>query len=84
MICCSTECTKHPCCDFCKYTEHEEFDEPIANGKTIHITGGPIRCALHNDARHNDLAQSLGACNDFHCYRAKKPNKWIEVDLYDS
>ena len=80
MIQCNENCT--PCCDFCIHVIHEELGVYL-DGSNI-MYGGPISCKLHEDKRHQDIVQSLGACNDFYCINAQKPNKWIEVDICDS
>lgn len=62
MILCSIGCT--PCCDYCKYAIHEEWDDNSLG----HIVGGPIGCDLHKDQKHQDIAEGDGCCNDFHCF----------------
>lgn len=63
MILCDDNCV--PCCDFCLHAINDEWDE---NGG--HYVGGPIGCALHNDAEHQEIADWNGKCDDFHCIRA--------------
>lgn len=62
MVLCDKDCV--PCCDFCVYAIHDEWEE---NGK--HIVGGPIGCKKHLDKKHQDIAESCGSCDDFHCFR---------------
>lgn len=64
MIKCSVEC--EPCCDFCIYAIHEEFEshEEI-------VKGGPIGCRLHEDQEHQEIAEQRSYCDDFHCFLAK-------------
>ena len=65
MIKCNDDCC--PCCDFCIYAIHEEFE---MTGEII--TGGPIGCGLHKDDKHQDIAESCGCCDDFHCFLVKE------------
>ena len=64
MIKCSNDCI--PCCDFCIHAIQEKmpWDKDVA-------TGGPIGCKLHVDKEHQDIAESCGCCEDFHCFLAK-------------
>lgn len=64
MILCNDCC--EPCCDFCLHAIHEEF---TIDGELV--IGGPIACNIHNDEEHNDIAESCGYCDDFHCFKAK-------------
>ena len=64
MILCNHGCI--PCCDFCIYAIHEYF---TIDGK-MH-KGGPIGCSLHKDEEHQEIADSCGFCNDFHCFHVK-------------
>lgn len=59
-----------PCCDFCIYAVHEEFE---LNERVV--IGGPIGCNLHKDEKHQNIAEGCGYCDDFHCFRAEKINK---------
>lgn len=61
MIKCGDDCT--PCCDFCIHAIHEEFE---LNGQMT--MGGPIGCGLHKDEEHQDIAETCGYCDDFHCF----------------
>lgn len=65
MIKCSDDCM--PCCDFCIHAIHDEFE---LNGGTI--IGGPIGCSLHEDERHQEIAENCGFCDDFHCFIANQ------------
>ena len=62
MVLCSRQCT--PCCDFCAYVHAGDFDR---DGTT-----GPIGCNLHDDEEHQEIAESCGHCDDFHCFLAKE------------
>ena len=65
MVKCSENCT--PCCDFCIYVVHEiYYDEELGD-----IKGGPIRCDLHHDEKHDMICEFCGWCDDFHCFKAK-------------
>lgn len=64
MVKCSYDCI--PCCDFCIYAVHEEFED---NGKMIRC--GPVGCKKHPDKEHEDVAVGCGYCEDFHCFNAK-------------
>ena len=70
MIKCSKKCI--PCCDFCIYAIHDEWEE---NGKKI--TGGPIGCKKHTDEKYQIIAEDCGSCPDFHCFRANEDNQII-------
>lgn len=72
MIGCNKKCIELACCHFCIWAIKDE------------ITTEPIGCSLHEDARHQDLAISLGACNDFHCFGATKPERWLVIDVCDT
>ena len=61
MILCNNDC--EPCCDFCIYAIHDEFE---LNGHTE--IGGPIECKLHRDKEHQEIAEYCGYCDDFHCF----------------
>ena len=65
MVLCNKDCI--PCCDFCIYAIHDEWEE---NGKKI--TGGPIGCNEHPDQEHQTIAEGCGSCPDFHCFRVGK------------
>lgn len=67
MILCGDDCV--PCCDFCIYSVHGTLE---TDGTT-----GPIGCSLHLNAEHQEIADSCGHCEDFHCFRVKE-------DLTDS
>lgn len=64
MTLCNKDCI--PCCDFCVHVIHdtEEIDGKV-------VTFGPIDCNLHQDKMHQEIAESDGYCEDFHCFRAK-------------
>lgn len=62
MILCCDDCI--PCCDFCVYAACGALD---TDG-----TDGPIGCNLHPDAEHQEIADSCGHCEDFHCILAEK------------
>lgn len=66
VVYCSDDCKEFPCCDFCIWAKHEEWDE---DGR--HIFGGPIGCNLHLDEEHQEIADSCGCCEDYWCFRAK-------------
>ena len=70
MVKCNESCI--PCCDFCIYAVHEEFEDKELGG-TIH--GGPIHCEKHPDEEHDRICESCGFCDDFHCFRADKEEK---------
>ena len=77
MIGCSEECLRLACCDFCMYVHHEFFFDN--NGDIVR--GGPVGCGLHDDERHQDIAESCGHCSDFHCFRADEDNMVVkEID----
>ena len=45
------------------------------------VRGGPVGCGLHDDERHQDIAESCGCCPDFHCFRADEDNMVVkEID----
>lgn len=71
MIGCNERCIRLACCDFCIWCYHNN-------------EGEPTECSLHEDRRHQDLVLSSGACNDFHCFNANKPDRWIEIDVCDT
>lgn len=76
MILCNKRCI--PCCDFCLYAIHDEWDEYINYIKAPqHITGGPIGCTLHNDKKHQEIAKGCGSCDDFHCCNAEVKSWYI-------
>lgn len=60
MVLCKDGCT--PCCDFCIYV-HREYDEEG-------IMCSPDGCLLHEDKKHQELAERCSWCEDFHCFRA--------------
>ena len=70
MIKCSEACT--PCCDFCIYAVHEEFEDEELGGT---VYGGPIHCEKHHNEEHDKICKSYGFCDDFHCFRANKEQK---------
>ena len=74
MIGCSEECLRLACCDFCMYVHHEFFFDN--NGDIVR--GGPVGCGLHDDERHQDIAESCGHCPDFHCFRADEDNMVVK------
>ena len=77
MIGCSEECLRLACCDFCMYVHHEFFFDKDGDI----VRGGPVGCGLHNDERHQDIAESCGHCPDFHCFRADEDNMVVkEID----
>lgn len=81
MIGCSDECLRSPCCDFCSYSYHEIHSIEGVDGKQIIAHGGPIRCGLHDDERHQEIADGCGCCPDFHCFRADEDNMVVkEID----
>lgn len=65
VILCNEDCV--PCCDFCIYAIHEEWNDERGE----HHIGGPIGCRLHTDQEHQDIAEGCGYCDDYHCFRAK-------------
>ena len=80
MIGCNEQCIVNSCCDFCIWVHHKRLEI-----EGVFITTNPDFCTLHEDARHQDLVLSNGACNDFHCFNANKElNKWIEADICDT
>ena len=77
MIGCSEECLRLACCDFCIYVHHEFFFDKDGDI----VRGGPVGCGLHDDERHQDIAESCGHCPDFHCFRADEDNMVVkEID----
>ena len=62
MIKCCDDCI--PCCDFCIHAIHETF----INKNNEEIVSGPIKCNLHTDQKYQDIAESDGCCEDFHCF----------------
>jgi len=66
MVKCSENCT--PCCDFCIYAVHEIYYDEKFGGD---IKGGPIRCDLHHDKKHDMICEFCGWCDDFHCFKAE-------------
>ena len=77
MIVCSEECLRLACCDFCIYVHHEFFFDKDGDI----VRGGPVGCGLHDDERHQDIAESCGHCPDFHCFRANEDNMIVkEID----
>lgn len=76
MIGCSEECLRFACCDFCLYAYRKFF----FNNENI-VSGGPVRCGLHDDEHHQYIAESCGCCPDFHCFRANEYNMVVkEID----
>jgi len=76
MILCNKKCI--PCCDYCIYVIHDEWDEYVdywVNPK--HVVGGPIWCKLHQDKKHQEIVKSCGSCDDFHCCNAKEESWYI-------
>ena len=63
MVLCNKDCI--PCCDFCLYSIHEKI---LIDGKVTN--GAPVGCFKHLDIKHQEIAESCGYCNDFHCFRA--------------
>lgn len=63
MVLCSKGC--FPCCDFCLHVIYEEWDDEKG-----HHVGGPEKCSLHSDIEHQEIAESDGYCEDFHCHLA--------------
>ena len=77
MIGCSEECLRLACCDFCIYVHHEFFFDKDGDI----VRGGQVGCGLHDDERHQDIAESCGHCPDFHCFRADEDNMVVkEID----
>ena len=77
MIGCSEECLRLACCDFCMYVHHKFFFDKDGDI----VRGGPSGCGLHDDERHQDIAESCGHCSDFHCFRADEDNMVVkEID----
>lgn len=68
MKLCKHDCI--PCCDFCIYATHEEFEY---EGKII--KGGPDGCILHKDEEHQQIAFGCGYCPDFHCFRVDEEDE---------
>ena len=62
MITCGDDCVL--CCDFCIHVIHEKF----INNLGEEVTSCPIGCALHTDEEHQDIAETCGYCDDFHCF----------------
>lgn len=62
---CSEECS--PCCDYCKYVVHAEFE--VENNKVLDI---PIFCKLHLDKEHTRLVRRCSYCEDFWCMNAEE------------
>ena len=75
MIGCSEECLRLACCDFCIYVRYEFFFDKDGDI----VRGGPTGCGLHDDERHQDIAESCGHCPDFHCFRADEDNMVVKV-----
>lgn len=63
MILCDKNCK--PCCDFCIHVIY--FHEGP-------IKLNPIGCSRHKDKEHQEIAESSGWCDDFHCYNVKPEN----------
>ena len=63
MVLCNKDCI--PCCDFCLYSIHEKI---LIDGKVTN--GAPVGCFKHPDIEHQEIAESYGYCDDFHCFRA--------------
>lgn len=77
MIGCSEECLRLACCDFCIYV----IDDPIYDEVGSIVGTEPVGCRLHDDERHQDIAESCGYCPDFHCFRADENNMVVkEID----
>ena len=77
MIGCSEECLRLACCDFCMYVHHKFFFDKDGDI----VRGGPVGCGLHDDERHQDIAESCGHCSDFHCFGADEDNMVVkEID----
>ena len=74
MIGCSEECLRLACCDFCMYVHHEFFFDKDGDI----VRGGPVGCGLHDDERHQDIAESCGHCPVFHCFRADEDNMVVK------
>ena len=75
MIGCSEECLRLACCDFCIYVHHKFFFDKDGDI----VRGGPVGCGLHDDERHQDIAESCGHCPDFHCFGADEDNMVVKV-----
>ena len=54
-----------PCCDYCKYVIHDEWEDQYGLYK-----GPPIGCFLWNDEEHQIIAEDCGYCKDFCCINA--------------
>lgn len=77
MIGYSEECLEFACCDFCMYVYYEFFFDKDGDI----VCGEPIGCGLHEDERHQDIAEGCGYCPDFHCFRADEDNMVVkEID----
>ena len=77
MIGCSEECLRLACCDFCIYVARE----PVYDEAGLIVDTEPSGCRLHDDERHQDIAESCGHCPDFHCFRADEDNMVVkEID----
>lgn len=77
MIGYSEECLELACCDFCIYAHHEFFFDKDGDI----VRGGTVGCGLHDDERHQDIAESCGYRPDFHCFRADEDNMVVkEID----
>ena len=74
MIGCSEECLRLACCDFCIYVIYNTIYDEV--GSIVGIE--PIGCSLHDDERHQDIAESCGYYSDFHCFRADEDNMVVE------
>lgn len=75
MIGCSEECFRFACCDFCIYYVARE---PVYDEVGLIVDVEPPSCRLHDDERHQDIAENCGSCPDFHCFRADKDNMVVK------
>ena len=74
MKLCNPKCV--PCCDFCIYAIHDEWDDDYE-----HCIGGPMACKLHKDVEHKAIAESCSYCEDFHCFRvSNSSDEAISID----
>ena len=69
-------CSKHckPCCDFCRYVIHAEFDAKDETGEYHHIISAPIGCTFSDDKFYQSTAQDNWYCEEFFC---KNAEVWI-------
>lgn len=77
MIGCSEECLRLACCDFCIYVARQ----PVYDDVGCIVDTEPSGCRLHQDERHQEIAEGCGHCPDFHCFRADEDNMVVkEID----